>query len=120
MEFCSRYGIRRELIPAHNPQQNGVVETKNISIVGVARAMLHDKGFPLYLWEEACNTTISLQNKTPHKILVMITPEEAFPRRKQDVSHFLIFGATMYCHVSKDMKKKLEPTNEMGVFVGYT
>ena len=40
--FCSKEGIRRELIAPHNPQQNRVVERKNRMIVGVARAMLHD------------------------------------------------------------------------------
>ena len=41
-EFCSAEGIQRELIAPHNPQQNGVVERKNKTIMGVARAMLHD------------------------------------------------------------------------------
>ena len=41
-EFCAKEGISRELIAPHNPQQNGVAERKNKSIVGAARAMLHD------------------------------------------------------------------------------
>ena len=57
-EFFSVEGIRRELIAPHNPQQNGVSERKNRTIVGAARAMLHDQGLPLHLWAEACNTTI--------------------------------------------------------------
>ena len=50
----------------------------------------------------------------------MITPEEAFSRRKSDVSQFRIFGAFVYFHVSKESRKKLESTTELGVFVGYT
>jgi len=50
----------------------------------------------------------------------MITLEEAFLGRKSDASHFRIFGAFVYYHVSKDSRKKLEPTIELGVFVGYT
>jgi hypothetical protein len=42
----------------HNPQQNGVMERKKKMIVGVARAMLHDQGLPMHLWEEACNTAV--------------------------------------------------------------
>ena len=57
-DFCSAEGIRRELIAPHNPQQNGVVERKNITIMGVAWAMLHDQGLPLHLWAEACNTAV--------------------------------------------------------------
>ena len=41
-DFCSAEGIRRELIAPHNPQQNGVAERKNRTIMGVAQAMLHD------------------------------------------------------------------------------
>ena len=50
----------------------------------------------------------------------MITPEEVFSGRKLDVSHFKIFGASIYCHVSKYSSKKLEPIVELRVFVGYT
>ena len=57
-EFCSAEGIRRELIAPHNPQQNGVAERKNRTIVGAAWAMLHDQGLPLHLWAEACNTVV--------------------------------------------------------------
>ena len=52
-DLCSKEGIRRELIVPHNPQQNWVTERKNKTIVGVARAMLHDQGLPMHFWEEA-------------------------------------------------------------------
>lgn len=82
--------------------------------------MLHDQGFPLSLWEEACTTTIYLQNKIHHKILRMIKPEEDLPGRKPDVSHFHFFGSIVYFHVSKDIKKMLEPIAKRRIFVGYT
>ena len=53
-DFCSKEGIRRELIAPHNPQQNGVAERNNKTIVGAAQAMLHDQGLPMHLWAEAC------------------------------------------------------------------
>jgi len=49
-DFCKVEGIRRELIAPHNPQQNGVAERKNRTIVGAAREMLDDQGLPLHLW----------------------------------------------------------------------
>eukprot|EP00253_Pinus_taeda_P003291 PITA_03291 len=52
-DFCAVEGIKRELTTPHNPQQNGVAERKNKTIVGVAQAMLHDQGLPLHLWAEA-------------------------------------------------------------------
>lgn len=46
-DFCAIEGIKWELTTPHNPQHNGVAERKNISIVGEARAMLHDQSLPL-------------------------------------------------------------------------
>ena len=82
--------------------------------------MLNGQGLPLHLWVEACNTVVYLRNESPQRILGMITHEENFSRRKPDVSHFRIFGAIVYRHVSKDSRKKFESTDEVGVFVGYT
>ena len=89
-------------------------------IVSAARAMLHDQGLPLHLWAEACNTTVYVQNHCPHRILGMSTPEETYSGKKPDLSHLRIFGANVYMHVTKDARKKLEPTAEVGIFVGYT
>jgi transposase InsO family protein len=119
-DFCSREGIRRELIAPHNPQQNVVIERKNRTIVGAARAMLHDQGLPMHLWAEACNTAVYVQNHCPHRVLGMSTLEESFTGNKPDVSHFKIFGSSVYVHVTKDDRKKLEPIYEVGIFVGYT
>jgi transposase InsO family protein len=104
--LCAKEGIQRELIAPHNPQQNGVAERKNRTIVGATRAMLHDQGLPLHLWAEACNTTVFVQNRSPHRILGMSTPEEAFIGKKPDVSYFKIFGSSVYFHVTKDAKEE--------------
>eukprot|EP00253_Pinus_taeda_P005883 PITA_05883 len=80
--------------------------------------MFHDQGLPLHLWAEACNTTFYVQNRCPHKILGMSTPKEAYSGKKPDLSHLRIFGAKVYMHVTKDARKKLEPTAEVGIFVG--
>lgn len=47
----------------------------------------------------------------------MITSEEAFSGRKSNVSHYRIFGASIYYHVFKDSRKKLELTMNLGVFL---
>ena len=89
-------------------------------VMGVAQAMLHDQGLLMHLWVEACNTTVYVQNRCPHKVLGMSTTEEAFTGKKLDISHLKIFGSPVYIHVTKDARKKLEPTAEVGIFVGYT
>ena len=50
----------------------------------------------------------------------MSTPKEAFTGKKLDISHFKIFSSFFDVHVTKDARKKLEPTTEVGIFVGYT
>ena len=96
-----------------------VAKRKNISIVGVAWAMLNDQGLPLHLWVEAFNTMFYLQNKSPHQILGMGTPKESFSGNKPDVAQLRIFGSSVYCHVIKDAWKTLYPTIELGIFLGY-
>jgi hypothetical protein len=70
--------------------------------------------------EESCNIAAYVQNHCPHRVLFMSTPKEAFNGKKPDVSHFKIFGSSIYVHVTKDSRKKLKPTVEVGIFVGYT
>ena len=59
-ELCRDSRIKRELTTLYNPQQNGVVERKNRTIMAVARAMLHDEDLPMHLWEEATRTVVYL------------------------------------------------------------
>jgi hypothetical protein len=74
----------------------------------------------MHLWKEACNTVVYVKNYCPHRVLGMGTPKEAFTGKKLNVSHFKIFGSSIYVHVTKDARKKLEPTAEVGIFMGYT
>jgi transposase InsO family protein len=118
--LCSKEGIRRELTTPYNPQQYGVAKRKNRSILGAFKAMLHDQGLPMFLWAEACNTAVFLQNRSLHKVLGKATPEEAFTGKRPDVSHFRIFGSLVHCHVPSESRKKLDPTAAKGIFVGYS
>ena len=118
-EFCAREGIRREWTALYNPEQNGIAERNNKTIVEVARAMLSDQDMPKFLWAEACNTTVYVQNRIPHNALGNITLESVFTGSKPEVSHFRIFGSIAYCHVPDDKRRKLDQTAEKGNMVGY-
>jgi hypothetical protein len=91
-----------------------------VAIVGAARSMLHDQALPLLLWAEACGTAVYLQNGSPHRVLGRKTPEEAFTGRRPDVEHLRIFGCLTYSHVPSERRKKLDPTTEKGILVGYS
>lgn len=108
------------MIAPYNPQQNEVVERKNKSIVGEEWEMLHDHGLSLHLWVEACNIIVYLKNRSHYHILRMSTPNKVFSNKKLNVAHIMIIGSLVYYHVTNDAQKKLEPTAELGIFVGYT
>jgi hypothetical protein len=103
-----------------NPQQNGVAERKNRSIIEAVKAMIHDQHLPMFLWAEASMTTVYVQNRCPHKTLRNMTPEEAFTEVKPKVGHFRIFGCPVYIHIPKEKRTKLDPSSRKGTFVGYS
>ena len=97
-----------------------MAERKNRTIVEATRAMLYNQDMPKFLWVEACNTVVYIQNRTPHTALGKITPESVFTSSKPKVSHFRIIDSTTYCHVPSEKRKKLEMTAEKGYLVGYS
>ena len=68
-DLCKESWINRELSNPYNPQQNGVAERKNRTIMEAARAMLHDQDLPMHLWAGASREAMYVQNCTPHKVL---------------------------------------------------
>ena len=94
--FCREAGIKRETTTVYTLEQNGVAERKNRTIVEVAHAMLCDQGLPKFLWGEAANTVVYIQNRCLHSTLDSKTPEEVFSGKKLDVSHFRVFGCPIY------------------------
>jgi len=52
-DFCSSNGIRRQLTTAYTPQQNGVSERKNRTLMNMVRSMLAARDVPKVFWPEA-------------------------------------------------------------------
>jgi hypothetical protein len=98
------------LIISYNAQHNGVAERKNRSITSSARAMIHDQDLPMFLWAEACNTIVYVQNKSFHKVLGDKTLGEAFTRVKPKIGQLRIFGFPVYIHVPVEKRTKMEPS----------
>ncbi|GJY93833.1 putative ribonuclease H-like domain-containing protein [Tanacetum coccineum] len=91
-QFCEMKGIKREFSVARTPQQNGVAESKNKTLIEAARTMLADSKLPTTFWAEAVNTTCYVQNR----VLVIKpqnkTPYELFLGRKPALSFMRPFG----------------------------
>ena len=112
--------MKRELIAPYNPQQNGIFERKNKTIMDAAKAMIHDQELSMFLWGEVSNTIVYFQNKSPHRILGNKSPEEVFTGERLEVSHLRIFCYPVYIHVPKEKRTKLEAFGKNKVFVGYS
>jgi hypothetical protein len=64
-------------------------------------------------------TTVYVQNKSLHKILKSMNPEESFIGVKLEVGHFRIIWCPVYFHVPKEKRAKLDPSDIKGTFLGY-
>ena len=108
--LCKDLGIKRELTTPYNPQQNGIAERNNITIMEAARDMLHYQDIPMHLWVESSRTVVYVQNRTPQRVLEKKTREEVFSSKKPEVSHLRIFDCPVYIHISKEKRTKLDPS----------
>ncbi|GJT21682.1 ribonuclease H-like domain-containing protein [Tanacetum coccineum] len=77
-EFCAKKGIKREYSIARTPQQNGVAERKNRTLIEAARTMLADSLLPIQFWAEAVNTACYVLNRVLVTKPQMKTPYESW------------------------------------------
>jgi len=117
--FFLQHGIKHQTTVPYSPQQNGVAERANRTIMEKVRAMLTDANLSKNYWAEAANTAIYLKNRSPTKALVNSTPEEKWTGKKVDLNHLKVFGCTAYLHVPDMLRKKLDPKSKKYIFVGY-
>ncbi|GJX93206.1 putative ribonuclease H-like domain-containing protein [Tanacetum coccineum] len=119
-DFCREKGIKREYSVARTPQQNGVAERKNRTLIEAARTMLADSKLPTTFWAEAVSTACYVQNRVlivkPHNK----TPYELFRGIKPAIGFMKPFG----CHVTilntLDKLGKFDGKSDEGFFVGYS
>lgn len=118
-EYCKENGIKHELTCVYTPQQNGVAERANRTIVEKAKCMLFDGDLGLKFWAEACSTAAYVMNRTPRVRLGNKTPLEMWSGMKPDVSNLRIFGSKVTVHVPKEKRKKWSAKAVEMVFMGY-
>ncbi|GJS66216.1 retrovirus-related pol polyprotein from transposon TNT 1-94 [Tanacetum coccineum] len=119
-DFCREKGIRREYSVARTPQQNGIAERRNRTLIEAARTMLSDSKLPTTFWAKAVSTACYVQNRVlvfkPHNK----TPYELFRGLKPALKFMRPFG----CHVTilntLDNLGKFDGKSDEGFFVGYS
>ncbi|GJX38664.1 hypothetical protein Tco_0251967 [Tanacetum coccineum] len=119
-EFCTKKGIKREFSNARTPQQNGVAERRNKTLIEAARTMLADAKLPVTFWAEAVSTACYVQNKVLVNKSQNKTPYELFNGRSPAIGFLRPFG----CHVmilnTLDHLGKFDAKGDEGYFVGYS
>ena len=114
--YCRKEGIVRHHTIPHTPQQNGVAERMNRTIISKARCMLSNSGLSRRFWAEAASTACYLINRSPSTAIGKKTPFEMWSGSPCDYSKLRVFGCTAYAHVDNG---KLEPRAIKCIFLGY-
>jgi transposase InsO family protein len=115
-DFCAAKGIVHQRTNSYSPQENGMAERLNKTLVERARAMLENSGREF--WAEAVNTANSIRNKIVSRIHGK-TPIEVLTGEKPPISHLRVFGLECYVHVPSAERRKLDAASKKGVFLGY-
>ncbi|GJW39214.1 retrovirus-related pol polyprotein from transposon TNT 1-94 [Tanacetum coccineum] len=118
-EYYEKVGISHETSVARSPQQNGVVERRNRTLIEVARTMLIYAKAPLFLWVEAVATACYTQNRSLLRLRHGKTPYELLHDKLPDLSFLHVFGALCYPTNDNENLGKLQPKADIGIFIGY-
>ncbi|GAU15733.1 hypothetical protein TSUD_235460 [Trifolium subterraneum] len=117
-EFCKTKGIKRQLTTAYTPQQNGVSERKNRTLLNIVRSVLACRNVPKSFWPEALKWAAYVMNRSPTSSVRDMTPEEAWSGVKPSVKHFRTFDCLAYAHVPDSHRKKLDNKSIKCVLLG--
>jgi hypothetical protein len=117
--FLEEEGIKHEFSSPYTPQQNGVVERKNRTLLDMARTMLDEYKTPDRFWAEAINTACySINWLYLHRILKK-TSYDLLTGKKPNVSYFRVFGSKCFILVKRGRKSKFTPKTVEGFLLGY-
>lgn len=120
-ELLRERGIHHERTNAYTPQENGVAERANRTVMEMARLMLAESGLPNKYWGEAAMYAIHILNRTPTRTLNNdVTPVEAYTGNKPSVAHIRPFGCKAFVHVPDEKRQKLDMKSLECVLVGYS
>ncbi|GJW46060.1 retrovirus-related pol polyprotein from transposon TNT 1-94 [Tanacetum coccineum] len=118
--FCDEKGISQNFSSPYTPEQNGVAERKNRTLIEAARTMLNGSVLSKHFWTDAVRIACYTQNRS---IIVKRhdkTPYEIFRERIPDISYFHVFGCPVFIHNHKDHLGKFDAKADDGYFLGYS
>jgi len=117
--FMREYGIQHQTSTPYTPQQNGVAERANRTLMEMARVMLHAQGLPYDLWAEAVLNVAYIRNRCPTNAVASMTPQQAWSGRRPNIGHMHIFGCIAYALDLSPKCSKLDAKGIKCLLVGY-
>ncbi|GKD01065.1 retrovirus-related pol polyprotein from transposon TNT 1-94 [Tanacetum coccineum] len=114
--LCKESGIARHLTVAGTPQQNGLAERMNRTLLNKVRCLLIQSGLPDSFWAEATVTAAYLINRSPSTALEKKTPMDLWSGHPANYEMLRIFGCVAYSHMNQG---KLKPRAIKCIFLGY-
>ena len=118
-EFLGEEGIKHEFSVPYTPQQNGVVERKNRTLIEAARTMLDEYKTPDNFWAEAVNTACHAINRLYLHKIYKKTAYELLTGNKPKVDYFRVFGCKCFILNKKVKSSKFAPRVDEGFLLGY-
>jgi transposase InsO family protein len=117
--FLEDEGIKHEFSSPYTPQQNGVVERKNRTLLDMPRTMLDEYKTSDRFWAEAINTACYTINCLYLHRILKKTSYELFTGKKPNVSYFRVFGSKCFILVKRGRKSKFAPKTVEGFLLCY-
>ncbi|KAI3770624.1 hypothetical protein L6452_01764 [Arctium lappa] len=118
--FCEEKGIERQYSAPRTPQQNGVAERRNRTLIEAARSLLAYSKLPITFWAEAVNTACYVQNRVLMVKPKNKTPYELLNKRKPFIGFFKPFGCPCTILNTKSHLGKFDSKADDGFLVGYS
>jgi transposase InsO family protein len=118
-DHCTKQGMLRHFTAPYTSGQNGVVERRNQSVMGMARNMMKAMSMPSWFWGEAVLTAVFILNRSPTQSVEGRTPYEVWHGKKPSIDYFRTFGCVAHVKQGNKRLSKLEDRSTMMVFIGY-
>ncbi|KAJ9542267.1 hypothetical protein OSB04_028773 [Centaurea solstitialis] len=118
-EYLNSVGITHNFLAPRTPQQNGVLERKNRTIVEAARTMLNASGLSLTFWAEAVSTACYTQNRSLVVKRFEKTPYHLLYNKCPNIKFFHVFGCKCFVLNDREPVGKFDPKGDSAIFIGY-
>ena len=118
-EYLDDDGIKHEFSAPYSPQQNGVAERKNRTLIELARTMLDEYKTSDRFWAEAINTACHASNRLYLHTLLKKTPYELLTSNRPNFSYYRVFGSKCFILNKKQRSSKFSPKVDEGFMLGY-